>query len=194
MAHHIYQLECFIIGSRLSGDTSRVYYLLTPNLGLIAAKAQAVREIKSKLRYHLTSYSFARVSLVRGKETWRLVGAESDYPRYSDYRSLDERRVVARMAKFLYSMIHGEEADHCLFELIAGAINFMVKEKLTENHLKNLEVLTILRAMRLLGYQKELPELENFVVGTDLSIETLANFEPWCERATGELNDHFAKR
>jgi recombinational DNA repair protein (RecF pathway) len=193
MAHHIYQTECFIIGSRLSGDTSRIYYLLTPNLGLLSVKAQGVRDIKSKLRYHLTSFSFARVSLVRGKETWRLVGAESDYPKHCDYRSLAERRVVARMSKFLYSMIHGEESDHNLYLLVRGAIDFMMKEKLDDGQLSNLEVLVILRALRLFGYQKELPELEHFVDGEEWSKEVLSDFAPWRERVIGELNDYFAQ-
>lgn len=194
MAHHIYQTECFIIGSRLAGDTSRVYYLFTPDFGLVAVKAQGVREIKSKLRYHLTNYSFARVSLVRGKEVWRLVGAESDELRYYNYGSVAERRVVAQLAKFLYSMIHGEEADYKLFDFLRGSVKFMIDSKLEERELVVFEVLVVLRALRLFGYQKELPELEYFIEGTNWSREVLASFTPYRELAVTELNAYFAGR
>jgi recombinational DNA repair protein (RecF pathway) len=192
MAHHIYQTECFVIGSRPSGDTSRIYYLLTPSLGLISAKAQAIREIRSKLRYHLVSYSFAYVSLVRGKETWRLIGAESGQPRYSDYRSFAERRVVVRIAKFLYSMIHGEEADQNLYSLISEAIKFIANNELDNKELNNLEVLIILRSLRLFGYQKEIPELERFVDGKELSKAVINQFDSYRKLAISELNTYFA--
>jgi len=70
--YRTYTTEAVVLGSRDAGEANKYYFLLTRELGLIHAFAQGVRELKSKLRYSLAELSYVKVSLVRGKEKWRL--------------------------------------------------------------------------------------------------------------------------
>ena len=45
---------------------------------MVFAKATSVRKLESKLRAHLLPRTRSLVTLVRGRETWRLVGAEHE--------------------------------------------------------------------------------------------------------------------
>ena len=74
--HHKYSTEAFILKSLHHKDADKVYVLFTENFGLIRASAQGVRLLKSKLRYHLSDFSCINISLVRGRDYWRIVGAE----------------------------------------------------------------------------------------------------------------------
>ncbi len=73
--HHIHHTNALILGSRNRGEANRVFTILTREMGLIHAVAQGVRLNKSKLRYALTDYSYAKIDLVRGKEVWRITSA-----------------------------------------------------------------------------------------------------------------------
>jgi len=76
MSERIYTTSALVIGERTSGEASKVFTLFTRELGLVYAYARSVREVRSKLRYNLPLYSFTLVSLVAGREYWRIVGAE----------------------------------------------------------------------------------------------------------------------
>ena len=76
MAYRHYQTEGLVINSRPYGEADRFYQILTPDFGLISVLAQGVRLEKSKLRYQILNYSLVNIELVRGREYWRLVGAE----------------------------------------------------------------------------------------------------------------------
>lgn len=77
MAERVYTTEALVVGERPSGEASKVFTLFTRELGLLRAYARSVRELRSKLRYNLSLHSLTRVSLVPGREYWKLVGTES---------------------------------------------------------------------------------------------------------------------
>ena len=76
MSHPIYQTTGFVVKGVNNGESNKTFHLLTPDLGLIIGHAQAVRELKSKLRYHLQEATLLSLGLVRGKDIWRIVHAE----------------------------------------------------------------------------------------------------------------------
>ena len=73
--HHIYTTEAFVIHSAPQGEAGKFLLLFTKDFGMIGVMAQGIRLIKSKLRHHVQDYSYCMVSIVRGKEVWRLTGA-----------------------------------------------------------------------------------------------------------------------
>ena len=75
--HHIYTTEAIIIKSISMGEANRIYFLLTRDLGFIKATAQGVRLAKSKLKGHLLTFSLVKISVVKGKDLWRITSAES---------------------------------------------------------------------------------------------------------------------
>lgn len=76
MAERFYTTRALVIAERPAGESSIVYTLFTRELGLLHAHAKSVREVKSKLRYNLSLYAQTLVTLVPGREYWKLIGAE----------------------------------------------------------------------------------------------------------------------
>ena len=77
MSHTLYSTECIVLGSVDSGEANRYISLFTREW-VLCAVARSVREEKSKLRYCLQSFSFTDATLVRGREVWRITGAEEN--------------------------------------------------------------------------------------------------------------------
>lgn len=84
--HTIHTTPALVVGSKPNGEASKLIFLFTREFGLITAVAQGIRFEKSKLRYCAQDYNLGIFSLVKGKEFWRLVGAE-ELPRQSKSRS-----------------------------------------------------------------------------------------------------------
>ncbi|OHA92365.1 MAG: DNA repair protein RecO [Candidatus Zambryskibacteria bacterium RIFCSPLOWO2_02_FULL_51_21] len=76
MSYHIYTTKGIILSAQAKGEADRLYSILTRDFGLIRAHAIGVRKSASKLRGALEPVSLSSVSLVRGKEYWRLTSAE----------------------------------------------------------------------------------------------------------------------
>lgn len=76
MAIEKYPTKCLVIESFDSGEHDRVYKLFTREFGLVLARATSIRKLESKLRAHVLPRTESLVTLVQGKEQWRLVGAE----------------------------------------------------------------------------------------------------------------------
>lgn len=76
MAIEKYTTECLVIESFDTNEHDRVYKLFTREFGLITAHAKSIRKIESKLRAHILPRTKSLVTLVKGREVWRLVGAE----------------------------------------------------------------------------------------------------------------------
>lgn len=76
MAIEKYVTKCFVIESYDQSENDRVYKLFTREFGMIIAHAKSIRKLESKLRAHIRPRSVCLVTLVKGKEVWRLVGGE----------------------------------------------------------------------------------------------------------------------
>jgi recombinational DNA repair protein (RecF pathway) len=75
--HTLHTTNAFIVSSAPHGESSRVYRLLTETHGMLYAYAQSVRELRNRNRYALSTGCFVSVTLVRGREMWRLVSART---------------------------------------------------------------------------------------------------------------------
>lgn len=176
MTYHLYQTEAFVLDEQAFGEANRVYYLLTPDLGLVIATAQGIRLLRSKLRFNLNKYSYGRVVLVRGKENWRVVGAEksTDY----DHIYLDpiKLKFAVKIFSLLRRFIQGETAQKLLFEDLKMSLAYLSELKLSADQLKLLpgwEQVTVLRLLHFLGYIKDLPKLTPFMAFKQWSADIL---------------------
>lgn len=152
MSYHLYQTEGIILSSGNVGESNRYYHILTKDLGLVVAFAQAVRELKSKLRYHLQDFSHLTVEIIRGKEFWRLTSAEPNIKFENILNNKSKLAVFASISHLLKRFLHGEERDPELFSLIKNSLSFLDKEILDERELKDFEVLVVARILNRLGY------------------------------------------
>jgi recombinational DNA repair protein (RecF pathway) len=112
MSYAVYSTRGFILGSSPSGEASKIFLIYTSDFGLVRARAQSVRMLSSKLRYNLEDYSFGTFSLVRGREVWRLTGAEK--------QELPEKLslVRARVLNLVKRLVQGEEKNEKLFNTL----------------------------------------------------------------------------
>ncbi len=75
--HTLHTTPAFIVSSTPHGESNRVYRLLTETHGMLYAHAQSVRELRNRNRYALSTGCFVSVTLVRGREMWRLASART---------------------------------------------------------------------------------------------------------------------
>ncbi len=131
MSYSVYSTRGFILGSTPSGEASKIYTLYTEHFGLARARAQSVRLLSSKLRYNLGDYSFCMFSLVRGREIWRLVGAEKlDLPEKSS-------AARARVLNLVRRLVQGEEKNEKLWKTMLAMTEEKISEPVILSHVLN---------------------------------------------------------
>jgi DNA repair protein RecO len=188
MAHHIYTTDAFVLDSIPTGEADAFFVLFTRDLGLIRAIAKGVRLQKSKLRYSLQEFSQTKVSLVRGKEVWRITSARIEDSLYSRYRN-DKQvlHVIAQIDVLLKRLVGGEEKNEALFEIVIEAIEFLESHEQWGEELKLFEITVVLKILHNLGYMRRVPELERSIE-EPLSLELLKSLEPHKALALREIN------
>ena len=129
MSHTLYSTECIVLGSVDSGEANRYISLFTREMGLVRAVARSVREEKSKLRYCLQSFSFTDATLVRGREVWRITGAEERYSLHHEIKdNKDKLFTVTQILNLLERLVHGEEKNNYLFNTLHHGLEFVRKK------------------------------------------------------------------
>ena len=102
-----YTSPCFVIESFDQGEHDRVYKLFTREFGLLLAHAKSIRKLESKLRPHTLPRSISLVTLVQGRDRWRLVGAE-------EKKKEDES--LYEVTELIKRFIRGEGAHKTLYD------------------------------------------------------------------------------
>ena len=124
-----------MLSERPVGEADRIYNILTRDLGLVRARALAVRKPASKLRGALEPFVLSQVSLVRGKEYWRVTSAEV-------IKRIMPLPEIARPLNLIERLVQGEEAHPEFFDAV-------------EESLSSGELPLVSQIMYRLGYLKE---------------------------------------
>lgn len=165
MAYHLYHTEGFVVGERAYGEANKIFFVLTPDLGLIAVIAQGIRNIHSKLKFHLDKFGHLKLVVVRGRELWRLTNAEKIYDLENVYGHELKLKQAAKIFSVLNHLIRGEEKSEELFGELKKSLQFLDQMAINgdgRERLANWEHITLLRLFGPLGYLKEDPELLQF--------------------------------
>lgn len=102
-----YTTPAIVIDSFEQGEHDMVYRLFTREFGMLLAHAKSVRKLESKLRAHVVPRSVSLVTLVHGREVWRLVGAQEES------RPVN---LIEEVAHLLRRFVRGEGAHKALFD------------------------------------------------------------------------------
>jgi len=139
--HTLHTTEAFVIERYEHGETSRVYKLFTREKGLVYAHAQGVREYKNKNRYALRTHARLSITLVRGRDVWRVTGA----------REIESRSPAqfSRVLTFIGSILPREVPEHGLFQDIVALQDSMLTTPVPRDIA---ERIAVFRAMVVLGY------------------------------------------
>ncbi len=98
--HELRTTDAFVINRYPHGESNFTYKLLTEKFGMLYAHGQGVRELKSRNRYALQTGKLLEVTLVKGREVWRITGAVRKEDE-SSMGSLGKRRVLTTTGKLL---------------------------------------------------------------------------------------------
>lgn len=186
--NHIYTTRALIIKSIPIGEANKYYFLLTEDLGFIRASAQGVRLDKSKLKGHLQDFYLVSISLVKGKEVWRIVGVETIDPG-NFLGNTNKLIAIKNIFNLLTRLLHGEEKNEALYKSIESSYGFLLKNELPQVSIKNLETITVLRILYNLGYFKHSFDLYDYVKTDDISLELLMSFEHNKNKAIVDINN-----
>lgn len=172
MSYHTYNTAGLILDTRPTGETSQYVYVFTRELGLVGAHAQNTRHVSSKLRYSLDAPARSTVSLVRGKNMWRLISAVPDKSFYAAFRGDEQKQIISARVFFLVKkLLAGEESHQELFDVISTGLDFLESSIGETEQIKNFEAIIILRILHMLGYVPETENLKSFYSTTEWSRE-----------------------
>jgi DNA repair protein RecO len=124
MAIEKHTTECIVIESFDNSEHDRVYKLFTRDFGLITVHAKSIRKLESKLRAHVLPRTISLVTLVQGREVWRLVGAE-------ETREVGE--YVHEITSLIKRFIRGEGAHKALYDRLVLFVRTITKYDQTKS-------------------------------------------------------------
>ncbi|MDZ4284360.1 MAG: recombination protein O N-terminal domain-containing protein [Patescibacteria group bacterium] len=150
MAYQTYTTDALVIGSKNRLTADRMVALFTREAGLVYARAVSVRREQSKLRYGLQDFSLSRVSLVRGKQGWRITGAECEGNLYFAANNRRSRGALLRTLKLVHRLVRGEETHVALYDLLLDGLMELTLGQ--ESEIVRGERILSLRILSALGY------------------------------------------
>jgi len=189
MSHIIYTTEGFILKSASFGEANKYYFIFTREFGLIRAAAQGVRYLKSKLRYGLEDFSLAQISVVHGREVWRLTSAEKKL----NIKDKEKLLLISRIFSLLLRLLHGEEKNDFLFQSLKEGMFFLNNYKLVDSKenskmLENFECILALRILSALGYIGKLGDFDQFISSPYFTDDLIISMNNLKTKAILEIN------
>ena len=147
---HKYETRGIVLSRSPLGEANVFVTLLTPDLGLVRARAQGLRRPGAKLAAALATFVESDAVLVRGKESWRLAGAVLQENWFIRLRHHIPRMRAARVSGLLLRLVAGEAHDPTLFPIVRGFFDALAA--LPEDAHEAAEVLAALRVLAALGF------------------------------------------
>lgn len=147
MSHAIYQTKAFVLDVKNGKDENKLAWLYTERFGKIFVHIQSARKINSKLNPHIQQFSLVLVDLVRGKNIWRLTGAQGIENALS-FVGQKKYLSVESYAYHLLRLCSSEEFHEEIWpdiERVFAVKNFNYKESI-------FEVFILFRLLAKLGY------------------------------------------
>ncbi|MFN3188155.1 MAG: recombination protein O N-terminal domain-containing protein [Candidatus Paceibacteria bacterium] len=126
MSYQTYITEAIVCGSYDNNTADKSFLLFTRRGGMLYATARSVREERSKQRYALQVFSCINISLVRGKQSWRIGSVESTGNLFSQAQSRAVRGSIVSVMKLVRQYIHGEETNFALYDEVVEGLSFLI--------------------------------------------------------------------
>ncbi len=188
--YHKHTTHAFVLNILPSGEKNNFITLFTRDFGMIKAKAQSVRSIDSKLRYALQEYSYVEISLVKGKDVWRITNA---LPINNIYFELKNRQsvfmVIARIFSLLRRLMPEEGCEAPIFDDVRSICENAKNIEYTEKSVKVLEWFFVLRLLCSLGYLHKESFSNLCDPETEWSNEYLDSISSYKDRAIYSINE-----
>ncbi len=146
---HKYETRGIVLLRMPAGEMNAYVTLITPDFGLVQARAQGMRRSGAKLASALATFVESELVLVRGMENWRIVGAVLKENWFVRMRNAESRTRAARVCGLLLRLVAGEIHNPDLFGIVSGF--FKALATLPEDAHEAAEALAVLRILAVLG-------------------------------------------
>ncbi|KND51587.1 MAG: DNA repair protein RecO [Parcubacteria bacterium C7867-007] len=145
---HKYTTAAVTLARTPLSEASSLVTLLTADFGVLRARSQGLRKPGAKMSAGLQTLAESDVTLLKGKEGWRLAGSvlARDWAHVLPSKA---RTRAGRVAELMLRFVHGEAADPTLFTIYTNFIT--VLPSLNEEDQDAAECLAVLRILRTLG-------------------------------------------
>jgi recombinational DNA repair protein (RecF pathway) len=147
-----YTTKALVCGGFAQNTSDKSFLLFTRDAGMLFATARSVREEVSKQRCALQEFSRVRVSLVKGKQGWRVGSVEVEQNDFSLAKDREARGSVVMLHRLLRRFIRGEEASPDLYDFIILALDELLE---VQPNRKLLDLFVQVRILAMLGYVNE---------------------------------------
>lgn len=128
MSYTTYTTDALVCGTWSRNTADRSYLFFTREAGMLYAEARSAREERSKQRFALQDFSLVRVSLIKGKNSWKVGSIESKRNYFMNAESKEARGSVVSTVRFLRRFFSGEQAVPVLFDYVVEALTLLVQE------------------------------------------------------------------
>jgi recombinational DNA repair protein (RecF pathway) len=108
--------EAIIVKIFESGESDAVVKMYTRDFGMIFAKSMSLRK-SVKLRAHILENRISNVTLVKGKEYYRLAGAKEEYDKINSHKNLP------LITSIINRYVVGEQKNTKLYDRLMDYIN-----------------------------------------------------------------------
>jgi DNA repair protein RecO len=177
-----------VVSGKGEGSDSRRINIFTENFGLISAKVQGGRNLRSKLRGGSQDFSIGEFSLIRGKTGWRVVSVRPTKNLFEVFRNFpDKLKISGNILNLVRKLVAEEEAHTSLFGIVRNFFSFLEKAK--EGDIALAECLTLLRILHSLGYVRHDPELSVPISSSEITIESLEDIAPRRSKMVQLINE-----
>ncbi|KKQ78055.1 MAG: DNA repair protein RecO [Candidatus Zambryskibacteria bacterium RIFCSPLOWO2_01_FULL_39_39] len=186
--YHKHHTKGIVVGSKIEGDSNRLIEIFTENFGLINARVQGARNIRSKLRGGSQDFSFSEFSLVRGKGGFKVVSVRAEQNFYESFRNSPLKlRIASNILSLIKKLVSEEEAHGSIFGIVANFFDFLITAK--EESIALAECLTLVRILHVLGYMRHDPELLIPMSSSEIEIKDLEMIAPQRSKIIGLINE-----
>lgn len=156
MSHHVYTTRGLVLSLLPSRESDKMALVLTKDLGLIYGTARGIRKPDSKISTSLISLALVKISLVRGKHSWRVTTVSLIRDSSSELRSSrDALKSLGRINSLLTKLVRGEDKNANLYDDVERSVLMLLNEELSSTQLKVWELYTVSRILLHLGYITE---------------------------------------
>ena len=122
MSYQTYTTEALVCGTFNRNTADRSYLMFTKEAGMLYAEARSVREERSRQRMALQDFSLVRVSLIKGKASWKIGSIEAIKNFFMLAEDKAARGSVVSLTRFLRRFYGTQEAAPALFDYMVSAL------------------------------------------------------------------------
>ena len=155
MSHPIITTRAIVLSNRIGGENATFLDMWTEELGRITAVAVGLQKLASKLKFGLQEYSVSNVSLIQGRQGWKLITAEPRYSFFYEQETSKEKESLINFFSFVIRFLPPEENNQHIFSILTTLLE---KKNMSTNDAKALQALLLF----VLGYLSPRNEFDTF--------------------------------